>query len=197
MFVTFTPSSVFLISYSNGSVIANYLIFTSPEFTGSIQNLRNALAERINNSYLGAFAVKTPVFEGKPFGIFLITKLWHSLSTLFMIYSWSEIKAFLSATGYMFSRPCHRLMFSRTCHRLHVFPPLPPFTCFPTLATVYMFSHPCHRLHVFPRLPTATRFPAHLPLSPHWVVFFITFVVIGHSTGSGFDFTTLVEKLFH
>ncbi|KAL9967947.1 hypothetical protein ACROYT_G026261 [Oculina patagonica] len=47
----------------NGSIVVDYLIFTSPEYTGSIQDLQNALTERLNNSHLGALAVKTPVIE--------------------------------------------------------------------------------------------------------------------------------------
>ena len=53
----------------NGSIIVDYQIFTSPEYTGSIQDLKNALMGRLNNSYLGAFAVKTPVIEGKQIGV--------------------------------------------------------------------------------------------------------------------------------
>jgi len=49
----------------NGSIIVDYLIFTSPQYSGTIQDLQSALTERVNNSRLGAFAVSTPVFEGK------------------------------------------------------------------------------------------------------------------------------------
>ena len=49
----------------NGSIIVDYLIFTSPQYTGTIQDLQSALTQRVNNSRLGAFAVNTPVFEGK------------------------------------------------------------------------------------------------------------------------------------
>lgn len=54
--------------YRNGSIIVDYLIFTSPEYTGTPQDLRNALTERLNDSRLGVFAVKTPVIEGKLIG---------------------------------------------------------------------------------------------------------------------------------
>ena len=50
------------------------------------------------------------------------------------------------------------IVFSRACHRLHVFPRLPPFTCFPALTSVYMFSRAYRRLHVFPRLSPFTCF---------------------------------------
>ena len=52
----------------NGSIIVDYLIFTSPEYTGSIQDLKDALMGRLNNSHLGTFAVKSPVMEGKQMG---------------------------------------------------------------------------------------------------------------------------------
>ena len=51
--------------YRNGSIIVDYLIFTSPEYAGTLQDLRNALTERFNNSRLGVFAVQSPVIEGK------------------------------------------------------------------------------------------------------------------------------------
>ena len=54
--------------YRNGSIIVDYLIFTSPEYSGTLQDLRNALTGRLNNSRLGAFTVTTPVIEGKLIG---------------------------------------------------------------------------------------------------------------------------------
>ena len=51
--------------YRNGSIIVDYFIFTSPEYSGTPQDLRNALTGRLNNSRLGVYSVKTPVIEGK------------------------------------------------------------------------------------------------------------------------------------
>ena len=54
--------------YRNGSIIVDYFIFTSPEYSGTPQDLRNALTGRLNNSRLGVYTVKTPVIEGKLIG---------------------------------------------------------------------------------------------------------------------------------
>ena len=54
--------------YRSGSIIVDYLIFTSPEYSGTLQDLRNALTGRLNNSRLGVFTVETPVIEGKLIG---------------------------------------------------------------------------------------------------------------------------------
>lgn len=49
----------------SGSVIVDFLIFTSPDFTGTITNLRNALIGKVNNSYLGPYNVTTEKIAGK------------------------------------------------------------------------------------------------------------------------------------
>lgn len=50
-------------NFRSGSVIVDFLIFTSPEFPGSLQDLQDALASRISNSNLGTLEVKNPEIE--------------------------------------------------------------------------------------------------------------------------------------
>lgn len=61
------------------------------------------------------------------------------------------------ATGYMFSRACHRLYVFPCLPQAHAFPRLPQAICFPVLAADFLFSRayrllvllPCGWLQVF------------------------------------------------
>ena len=43
----------------------DFLIFTSPDFVGTIQDLQDALVGRVNNTKLGSFEVTTSKVSGK------------------------------------------------------------------------------------------------------------------------------------
>ena len=51
--------------YSNGSVVVDFLIYTSRDFTGTLQDLQDALAGVVNNSYLGPFEVSAAKISGR------------------------------------------------------------------------------------------------------------------------------------
>ena len=71
LFTAIHVKAAFLIAFflskfcRNGSVIVDFLIFTSPQFSGSLQDLQDALASRFNNSHLGTLKVKDPEIIGK------------------------------------------------------------------------------------------------------------------------------------
>ena len=61
---------------------------------------------------------------------------------------------------FLFSALDAGYMFSRAWHRLHVFPRLPPVTCFPALGTGHKCSRAWHRFDVFACFPPTVYFPA-------------------------------------
>ena len=69
-------------------------------------------------------------------------------------------------TRYINSALSTRYLFSRACQPLHLFPRLPPVTCFQAVAIHYFLSRACHPLSVFPRFPPVTCFPA---LATHYL----------------------------